>query len=297
VTAAARARERLADLEDLARLRYALLKQAVRWIVDRGERRRAIAIAELVLRDTGRTDAVAVARRRLRGRTLAQIHLARPGLLRRVRVEGWHHVDAANEGGRGIVVPTLHSDAMWLPLELFARTGQPIAQIAGEWMLREGDVHGGDAHTRRLDAAGVDVVPVHDAGELLLDALRTGSWCPITVDVPGREAVRIMGKTARIKTGFAGLARVAGVPLVPVVVYWDGSVPVVEALPAIDPADHRGRRALAHAVVEALDRQMQARPEIWAPFTSGLWPEHLREYKWAFDGEPGPPAPTREERS
>jgi hypothetical protein len=98
-----------------------------------------------------------------------------------------------------------------------------------------------------------------------LDGFGEGGYDGATIDVP------VLGRTMSLARGGPALARITGVPIVPMVARWRGTrVEIVYGDP-IDPA--QGEDAMAAAIAPWLDRYLRAFPGEISPRTL----ETLRE--------------------
>jgi hypothetical protein len=264
-------------------VRAVIAKCLLAWFRDGDLRRRASALGELVVSKTELAGTGAhVGRRRLAGRGLVDLHLARPQLLARAWIVGDENLEYAIRSERGAVMATLHSDVMWLIIQIVSPRA-PLSILVGPWFFDEGAAVGGPAHRAAIEAAGSEVVPIGEWRTTLIARLRSGRLCPVTLDVPGKYDVQLAGKRAVIQPGCAALARKADGYVIPVAGYFVGARPVIEFGTPIDPREYSDPRQLLHVIAAALDEPLRRHPHLWAPHTNELWPDDVQPYAWAFE--------------
>lgn len=263
-------------------VRAVIAKCFLGWLRDSDLRGRATALGELVVSKTELAGTGAqVGRRRLAGRRLTDLHLARPELLARARIIGDENLEYVIRSDRGAVMATLHSDVMWLLIQIVSPRA-PLSILVGPWFFNKGAAVGGPAHRAAIEAVGSEVVPIEEWRTTLIARLRSGRLCPVTLDVPGKNDVQLAGKRAVIQPGCAALARRTDAYVVPVAGYFVGARPVVEFGTPIDAREHPDPRELLQVIAAGLDEQLRRHPHLWAPHTNELWPDDVQPYAWAF---------------
>jgi lauroyl/myristoyl acyltransferase len=141
-------------------------------------------------------------------------HLNPRELIDGVRVEGWEHVDAAFNVGKGVVFATGHIGNWDLAGAAFAARGKPVSAIVetlspARWNERV---------QRTRMAAGVKAIPLESGIRDMLAALRKHEGLAVLVDRPlAAEGVPVtfFGRTTRVPAGAATLALRTGSPVVP----------------------------------------------------------------------------------
>jgi KDO2-lipid IV(A) lauroyltransferase len=141
-------------------------------------------------------------------------HLHPSEMLANVRVEGWEHVDAAYNVGKGVVFATGHIGNWDLAGAAFAASGRPVSALVetlqpARWNERV---------QRTRIAAGVKAIPIESGVREMLTALRKREGLAVLVDRPLETdgvQVTFFGRATRIPGGAATLALRTGSPVVP----------------------------------------------------------------------------------
>ena len=188
-----------------------------------------------------------------------------PWAARRLPVRGGERLDQALAEGRGAIVAGTHAGPMHnLIRALSARGHRPYVVTlrrpdrplppgpAGRWIRHP--------HLL-LEDSGCRWVRLGDscAYDLLRALLERGEVCWLNCDVPGRGPFPLLGRTARLRTGLARLARATGAPVVPGLAWREGNGQAADLLAPIDPADHADERSLLWAVVARVEPHLRPR--------------------------------------
>jgi len=132
-----------------------------------------------------------------------------------IRIEGWEHIDAAFNVGKGVVFATGHIGNWDLAGAAFAASGRPVSAIVETLQPARWNEH----VQRTRIAAGIKAIPIESGVRDMLSALRKREGLAVLVDRPlAREGVLVtfFGRTTRVPGGAATLALRTGSPVVPV---------------------------------------------------------------------------------
>lgn len=193
------------------------------------------------------------------------------------RFEGWDHLDAALAPGRGVIMAISHIGPSSIAGQLVGTRGTPTAVVVEP--LRPPAMH--RLIVGQREAFGVRMIPAdRSAVREIVSMLRGGGIVGIACDrdVAGSgETFPFFGRSTRVTTAPATLARRTGAAIVPGVAYrtrpfaGTGRLgPPVEVPRSDDPVEdvREGTRRLT-ARIEAFIRE---RPEQWTVF-SDVWPQ------------------------
>jgi phosphatidylinositol dimannoside acyltransferase len=141
-------------------------------------------------------------------------HLKSRELVECIRVEGWEHVEAAYEYGKGVVFATGHIGNWDMAGAAFAARGHPVSALVetlqpARWNERV---------QRTRMAAGVKAIPIENGPREMIAALRNQEGLAVLVDRPLQAEgvpVTFFGRPTRVPGGAATLALRTGSPVVP----------------------------------------------------------------------------------
>lgn len=192
----------------------------------------------------------------------------RPWLLKRSRILGREHWDAAHPGGRGCLVVLGHIGPTWALSAILARHGLHHHIVVGShYFDRPPPGYRGLAVLYRRREYGEKplghhhIIPNDSPPERLLELLKAGESVGIAFDVAGSAATPFLGRQVALSGGVATLAFKTKVMVLPVFPERRGTRVDVRFLPPIDPASHRDPRSLRASIAQAFERVVLARPE------------------------------------
>src|SRR5947207_3424142 len=141
-------------------------------------------------------------------------HLRPRELLDSIKIDGWEHVDAAFNVGKGVVLATGHIGNWDLGGAALAASGRPVSALVetlqpARWNERV---------QRTRIAAGVKAIPIESGLRDMISALRNHEGLAVLVDRPLANdgvPVTFFGRTTRVPGGAATLALRTGSPVVP----------------------------------------------------------------------------------
>ena len=203
-------------------------------------------------------------------------HTSQAEIVRRTRVQGWEHLDAALAAGKGAIFVTGHF-GIWdyAPTTVAHRYPGRVYVVAETFA---------SPHVDRLiqgqrAALGVTVVPMTNVRQMLR-VLRNKDILALLVDRPANGdgvPISFFGRETRVPAGAATLAALSGAAIIPGYLFhhpdgdYDGGI-----LPAVPPA-RSGNRAtdvlqMTQGIFSALESIIAPRPHNWYMFRD-LWPE------------------------
>ncbi|MSW83281.1 MAG: hypothetical protein F2832_00835 [Actinobacteria bacterium] len=204
----------------------ALLRGTIEWWLLPRRRRWALAGARDVAPDGSSVrDVRRLSRAQLRERCVQTELSWRPWDAARMPIEGLDRLLATRAQG-GVLVALLHVGPMYSLFHALAAQGVRASIVtaarpgeerftgsAGHWMRTQLEL---------LEAAGHRLVPRGDAYAQVAELLREGEVCCLAWDVPGPQAVELLGRPAAVRTGIARLALETGAPILPAFTVRDG---------------------------------------------------------------------------
>jgi KDO2-lipid IV(A) lauroyltransferase len=194
--------------------------------------------------------------------------ILRPGVAAQIPIEGFEHIQAARDRGKGVLVITAHIGS-WELLPLVAsQRYEPLSSVA-----RPMDNPWIDDHMTALrERGGNRVIRKRDAGQAILQAMRRGETVGILIDQHIREeegvVVPFFGRPASTVFAPALLAMRAGAAVIPAGLFREGPCRyriLVRPEVAVQrsgnlQADLAENTARFTAAIEAMIRE---RPEQW----------------------------------
>jgi lauroyl/myristoyl acyltransferase len=206
-------------------------------------------------------------------------HLHPHELLDTVHIEGWEHVEAAFNVGKGVVFATGHIGNWDLAGAAFAARGHPVSAIV-ETLKPE---RWNERVQRTRIAAGVKAIPIESGVRDMLSALRKREGLAVLVDRPLATegvAVTFFGRTTRVPGGAATLALRTGSPVVPAALVRDpgGSGYVAHiGPPIVGRGDDGDVQMVMQRIMSWLEGIIRLYPDQWFMFRQ-MWPgsEHPR---------------------
>ena len=189
-------------------------------------------------------------------------------------VEGWEHITAALERGRGLIIVTGHVGNWDLPGAILAGRGYPVNAIVETlqppaWNARV------QAIRSRI---GLRAIAVESSGRALYDALLQNETVAVVFDRPlatGGVAVSFFGAETRLPEGVARLALRTGAAVIGAVGLRRGDRIVAKVSPPFTMM-RRGDRAsdvqaLTQTMAAWLERLVRQHPDQWFMFRD-FWP-------------------------
>jgi lauroyl/myristoyl acyltransferase len=236
---------------------------------NRAERRDAERFMQDLLRFTPRAgEARELSRRWLAEKSRLRELYWRPWLLKRSRVLGSEHWNAAHAGGRTVIVAFGHFGGSWAIPAILGFNGFDLHVVisAHFWQelpagyIRRDVLHGWTEYAER--PLGVSRLIPHDIGaDRLLALVESGATVGIAFDVPGAAPTPFLGRSIVLSGGVATLAYRSGARVLPVVLERHGPRLDLRMLEPLDTADYRDLRSLRAAVARVFEPRVLARPE------------------------------------
>jgi lauroyl/myristoyl acyltransferase len=200
----------------------------------------------------------------------------RPWLLKRSRVIGTHHWEAAHSGGRGCVVVMGHMGGTFAVAPILVQNGFDCHTVTSPhyWQpMPPGLVGLAILHLRTEYAekplGWSRLIPSDAKPQSLVELLESGASILIAFDVPGTAATPFLGRSVALSGGPATLAFRTGVKVLPVIPERHGSRYDLRMLKPLDPADYPDLRSLRAAIARTFEPIVLAKPEMvelpWYP--------------------------------
>jgi lauroyl/myristoyl acyltransferase len=199
-------------------------------------------------------------------------HLKPRELIDSIRVDGWEHVEAAFDYGRGVVFATGHIGNWDMAGAAFAARGRPVSAIVetlkpARWNERV---------QRTRIAAGVKAIPLENGPRAMIAALRKCEGLAVLVDRPLDEdgvPVTFFGRSTRVPAGAATLALRTGSPVVPAALVRDphGSGYLAHIGPPIVGAKGDDASVVMQGIMSWLEGIIRLYPDQWFMFRQ-MWP-------------------------
>lgn len=199
-------------------------------------------------------------------------HLKSRELVDNIRIEGWEHVEAAYNYGKGVVFATGHIGNWDMAGAAFVARGRTVSALVetlepARWNERV---------QRTRTAAGVKAIPIENGPRAMIAALRNQEGLAVLVDRPLEEdgvAVTFFGRPTRVPSGAATLALRTGSPVVPAALVRDpdGRGYLAHIGPPI--VGHRGDDAsvVMQGIMSWLEGIIRRYPDQWFMFRR-MWP-------------------------
>jgi lauroyl/myristoyl acyltransferase len=231
------------------------------------------------------TDLLLHTPRAAEARTLARRNVAeiarlrelywRPWLLKRSRVIGREHWEAAHAGGRGCVVVISHLGLVYVAPRILRRHGYEVYFVGTPkyWEPQAPGYMGLLMHYLRTEyatAAGVGrLISSTAPPERLIELVSRGGSVVIAFDVPGSAATPFLGRSVALSGGPATLAFWTGAKVLPMSTERHGTRTDLRMFEPLDPADYRDPRSLRAAIARVFEQIVLAKPEVvdfgWYP--------------------------------
>jgi KDO2-lipid IV(A) lauroyltransferase len=200
-------------------------------------------------------------------------HVKPRELIDNIRIDGWEHVEAAYNVGKGVVFATGHIGNWDMAGAAFAARGRPVSALVetlqpARWNERV---------QRTRTAAGVKAIPIENGPREMLAALRKREGLAVLVDRPvatdGGVAVTFFGRQTRVPGGAATLALRTGSPVVPAALVRDprGTGYVAHIGPPIVGARGDDASLVMQGIMSWLEGIIRRYPDQWFMFRQ-MWP-------------------------
>ncbi|HEX8857154.1 MAG TPA: hypothetical protein VF752_16285 [Thermoleophilaceae bacterium] len=277
-------------LPDWLALGLAALRARLLWRFSGERRSRAIAQVSLMLEGTGRErEAERIARRQIVEQALRRELKLRPWVARRYPVVGIEHLEAAQAGGRGVLLMGLHFGPPRGTSAPLSVKGYRLYMAGADWLYA--DVYEGRdgllalLERRVFEDNGGRWVPRGGSFEVFRALLERGEVCLFHFDVPGGTETTLLGKRARVGSGIARLARETGGLIVPSVSEGGCRHPRLRLHEPVDPRRFASEQELVdHLAALATGFILDRTPESWEPndFPPLIFRAAGDTYAWAF---------------
>jgi lauroyl/myristoyl acyltransferase len=221
-------------------------------------------------------EAEALTRRYLKEKARISELLWRPWLMKRSRVIGREHWEAAHRDDRGCLVAIGHMGATFAIPAILGHHGLPVHMVTSPhyWKpMPPGFVGLAILHLRREYAekplGRSRLIPSDADPERLVALLEAGESIMMAFDVPGSAATPFLGRSVALSGGLATLAMRTNARVLPLLPERRGSRIDVRLFPPLEPGDFRDARELRGAIARIFEQLVLAKPEIielpWVP--------------------------------
>jgi lauroyl/myristoyl acyltransferase len=247
-------------------VRLAELRGRLEWHVSAERRVQATRAVQSMRVSADACETRALARRRVVEEAVRAELEWRPWIWRNVDVEGAEHLHSARrlQDGR-LIVASVHLGPYVCLAHVVAAQGLRPHLTHGNWTSAPA-LHGRRGRwtfqqMQSLEEQGGRFVPRGRSYRSLVALLERGETCMFALDVRGREQLRLAGRPVRVRRGVATLARTTHAPIVPGLVFRDGSRPKAVFFPPLDPRDFDEPNALTQRVFDVLSPTVIAHAE------------------------------------
>jgi len=186
-------------------------------------------------------------------------------LMAKITVDGREHLDAALEGGRGVIMAVPHMGSWDMAGSYAGALGYPISAVAERF---PGSLNEAVVRTRRR--FGLNVIMLGRAAvREITEALKANSIVALLCDLeqgPG-VTVQFFGRHAVVPGGPAAIAIKTGAPLLPACQYANSTGGYhVHLDPALSLGREETKAGLMQRVVERFEEFIKERPDQWYAF-------------------------------
>ena len=230
---------------------------------------------DLLLYTPRKNEAQALARRYRREHARMIELMWRPWLLKRSRVVGREHWDAAHAGEGGCVAVVGHMGGTFAVPGILARHGLYVHIVVSPhfWQPVGGLFGLATVHMRKEygeKALGSSrLIPSNAGPERLIELVESGETVMIAFDAPGSAATPFLGRSVVLGGGPATVAFRTGAKVLPMIPERHGTRIDLRMLEPLDPADYRDLRSLRAAIARTFEPLVLAKPEMveipWFP--------------------------------
>lgn len=189
-------------------------------------------------------------------------------------VEGWEHLRAAMDKGKGLIFIGGHIGNSDLGAAILAKRGYPVNVITEPLSPPRWDRLVQQART----ASGVKVIPLGQAMMRSFRVLRERQVLMLLIDRLMEEGVTVefFGHKTTVPAGAAGLALRSGAAIVGAYIVRQGNHYVAQIYPEIDPPDKSGDQdadlqELTQRLYSWLEQVIRNYPDQWFMFRR-MWP-------------------------
>jgi lauroyl/myristoyl acyltransferase len=223
---------------------------------------------DLLLYTPRKDEAQALARRYRREHARMIELMWRPWLLKRSRVVGREHWDAAHAGEGGCVAVVGHMGGTFAVPGILARHGLYVHIVMNPhfWQPTGGIIGLAAVHIRKEygeKALGSSrLIPSNAGPERLIELVESGETVVIAFDVPGSAATPFLGRSVVLGGGPATVAFRTGAKVLPMIPERHGTRIDLRMLEPLDPADYRDLRSLRAAIARTFEPLVLAKPEM-----------------------------------
>jgi lauroyl/myristoyl acyltransferase len=177
-----------------------------------------------------------------------------PELVIHLRVEGFEHLRAARDQGRGVILNFMHHGSYEGALASVGLLGVPTHMLVYPYMVREDAPRWLKQHLRVGRMGGGTTVSTEIGTQGIIDLLNQGEVVAVASDVPGRTTLRFAGREVRGSFGAARTAFDAGSPVVVMTSEVDDRGPFARIHEALEPKLFDSPRSLMEEMLVRHER-------------------------------------------
>jgi lauroyl/myristoyl acyltransferase len=230
-------------------------------------RRSERVMTDLLLYTPRAGEARALARRNVAEISRMRELFWRPWLIKRSRLIGQEHWEAAHAGGRGCVIVVSHLGATYSLSRVLCQHGLDhyLVGTPRYWEPQPPGYFGLAFHHLRSEYAtaggeGRLISSTTGAG-LLIELLERGESVVIAFDTPGSAATPFLGRSLALSGGPATLAFRTGAKVLPMLPERHGTRIDLRMFKPLNPADYRDLASLRAAIARIFEQLVLAKPE------------------------------------
>jgi lauroyl/myristoyl acyltransferase len=199
-----------------------------------------------------------------------------PELAATMPIEGLEHLHAAQAGGRGVIIATIHLGPILTLVHALSARGQKVYVVGGHRSHEPPTNRAVIFLNQAVEDAGARWVHLGGSYPVLRALLQRGECVLMYVDRADGLLTQLGGRPARVSESAGRLATDVGAAIVPGYgLHLNGSL-CGRLLPAVIPGADEGADEVTHRMASAFDEVLNAHPEQAQPTLGLSWAGGLR---------------------